>query len=73
MIMLFLRIMLLLFIVLFLLANIVVPAFMKNVPFFWMFKIRRAEKKYEDQLERLDDEAMETAVRKNIEQRESNN
>lgn len=73
MIMLFLRIMLLIFIVLFLLANIVVPAFMKNVPFFWMFKIRRAEKKYENQLERLDDEAMETAVRKNIEQRESNN
>ena len=71
--MLFLRITMVVCIVVFLLANIVYPAFKKNVPFFWMFRIRRVEKKYEHQLEKLDNEAMENAVLKNIEQRQDNN
>ena len=44
-------------------------AFLKNVPFFWMFRIRRHEKKYQKQLDRLENDAMENAVRGNIEKR----
>jgi len=65
----FLRITLLICFVAFLIANIVVPAFMRNVPFFWMFRIRRQEKKYKEQLEQLDNQAMENAVLDNIEKR----
>ncbi len=71
--MLVLRITIFVCLIVFLLANIVYPAFKSNVPFFWMFRIRRVEKKYEDQLEKLDNEAMENAVRKNIEQRQDVN
>lgn len=67
-----LRVLLFVLIVLFVLANIVYPAFKSNVPFFWMFRLRRAEKKYEKQLDELDNEAMENAVLKSIEQRQDN-
>ena len=69
MIMLILRITLFVCFIAFLIANIVAPAFMKNVPFFWMFRIRKKEKKYKEQLEQLDDESMEKAVLGNIEKR----
>jgi len=69
MIMFFLRVTLIVCFVAFLIANIVAPAFMKNVPFFWMFKIRKKEKKYKEQLEQLDDNAMEKAILGNIEKR----
>ena len=67
--MIILRITLIVCFVAFLIANIVAPAFMKNVPFFWMFRIRRHEKKYQKQLDRLENDAMENAVRGNIEKR----
>ncbi len=69
MLMIILRITLIVCFIAFLIANIVVPAFMRNVPFFWMFKIRRQEKKYKKQIERLDNQAMENAVLENIEKR----
>ena len=69
MLMLILRITLIVCFMAFLIANIVAPAFMRNVPFFWMFKIRKKEKKYKKQLDQLDDSAMETAVLGNIKKR----
>ena len=69
MIMFFLRISLLICFIAFLVANIVVPAFTRTVPFFWMFRIRKKEKKYKDQFEQLDDGAMEKAILDNIEKR----
>ena len=71
MIMVILRVSLLILVVLFLLANVVIPAFMQNVPFFWMFRIRKAEKKYEQKIEELDNSAMDDAVRESIEHREN--
>ena len=69
MLMLILRITLIVCFIAFLIANIVAPAFMRNVPFFWMFRIRKQEKKYKEQLEKLDNQAMENAVLDNIEKR----
>jgi hypothetical protein len=69
MFMLILRVTLIVCFIAFLIANIVAPAFMRNVPFFWMFRIRKQEKKYKEQLEKLDNQAMENAVLDNIEKR----
>jgi len=68
-----LRVLLFVLIVLFVLANIVIPAFMKNVPFFWMIKIRKAEKKYTPQIKKADDDFLESAVQQDLKNRKPNN
>ena len=60
------RISIFVLIILFIIANIVIPAFMKNVPFFWMFKIRKAEKKFKPQIDKLNNDIIEKAVKDNI-------